>query len=184
MISDVLASAKEKMTQSIEVAKSDFATVSAGRANAALFQRLNADYYGSPTPLMQLASFQQPDARTLVITPFDKSALKEIERAIVAAPHLGVSPQNDGNIVRIVMPELTEDRRKDYVKVVKDKAEQARVAVRNIRRQAMTDLEKLKGDVGDDEISRAEKELEAGTKQAIDGIDDALKKKEAELLEV
>ncbi|WP_347756998.1 ribosome recycling factor [Agrococcus sp. ProA11] len=184
MISDVLASAKEKMTQSIEVAKSDFATVSAGRANAALFQRLNADYYGSPTPLVQLASFQQPDARTLVITPFDKSALKEIERAIVAAPHLGVSPQNDGNIVRIVMPELTEDRRKDYVKIVKDKAEQARVAVRNVRRQAMTDLEKLKGDVSDDEISRAEKELEAATKQTIDGIEDALKKKEAELLEV
>lgn len=184
MISDVLASAKEKMTQSIEVAKSDFATVSAGRANASLFQRLNADYYGSPTPLMQLASFQQPDARTLVITPFDKSALKEIERAIVAAPHLGVSPQNDGTIVRIVMPELTEDRRKDYVKIVKDKAEQARVAVRNVRRQAMTELEKLKGDVGDDEISRAEKELEAATKQTIDGIDDALKKKEAELLEV
>lgn len=184
MISDVLASAKEKMTQSIEVAKSDFATVSAGRANASLFQRLNADYYGSPTPLMQLASFQQPDARTLVITPFDKGALKEIERAIVAAPHLGVSPQNDGTIVRIVMPELTEDRRKDYVKIVKDKAEQARVAVRNVRRQSMTDLDKLKGDVGDDEISRAEKELEAATKQAIDGIDDALKKKEAELLEV
>ncbi|WP_072313762.1 ribosome recycling factor [Agrococcus sp. Marseille-P2731] len=184
MISDVLASAKEKMTQSIEVAKDDFQTVSAGRANPALFQRLNVEYYGSPTPLVQLASFQQPDARTLVITPFDKTALKDIERAIVAAPHLGVSPSNDGNIVRVVMPELTEDRRKDYVKIVKDKAEQARVAVRNVRRQAMTDLEKLKGEVGDDEISRAEKELEGNTKQAIDGIDEALKKKESELLEV
>ncbi|WP_413319490.1 ribosome recycling factor [Agrococcus sp. 1P02AA] len=184
MISDVLASAKEKMTQSIEVAKDDFQTVSAGRANPALFQRLNVEYYGSPTPLVQLASFQQPDARTLVITPFDKTALKDIERAIVAAPHLGVSPSNDGNIVRVVMPELTEERRKDYVKIVKDKAEQARVAVRNVRRQAMTDLEKLKGEVGDDEISRAEKELEGSTKQAIEGIDDALKKKEAELLEV
>nr|WP_241428864.1 ribosome recycling factor [Agrococcus sp. ARC_14] len=172
------------MTQSIEVAKDDFQTVSAGRANPALFQRLNVDYYGSPTPLVQLASFQQPDARTLVITPFDKTALKEIERAIVGAPHLGVSPSNDGNIVRIVMPELTEERRKDYVKIVKDKAEQARVAVRNVRRQAMTDLDKLKGEVGDDEIGRAEKELEAGTKQTIDGIDEALKKKEAELLEV
>ncbi|SFS16041.1 ribosome recycling factor [Agrococcus baldri] len=184
MISDVLASAKEKMTQSIEVAKDDFQTVSAGRANPALFQRLNVDYYGSPTPLVQLASFQQPEARTLIITPFDKSALKEIERAIVAAPHLGVTPNNDGTIVRITMPELTEERRKDYVKIVKDKAEQARVAVRNVRRQAMTDLEKLKGEVGDDEIARAEKDLEAATKQAVDGIDEALKKKEAELLEV
>ncbi|WP_188717108.1 ribosome recycling factor [Agrococcus terreus] len=184
MISDVLASAKEKMAQSIEVAKDDFATVSAGRANPALFQRLNVDYYGSPTPLVQLAGFQQPDARTLVITPFDKSALKEIERAIVNAPHLGVSPSNDGQIVRVVMPELTEERRRDYVKIVKDKAEQARVAIRNVRRQAMTDLDKLTGEVGDDEIARAEKELEAETKKAVDGIDDALKKKEAELLEV
>lgn len=184
MISDVLASAKEKMAQSIEVAKDDFATVSAGRANPALFQKLNVDYYGSPTPLVQLAGFQQPDARTLVITPFDKSALKEIERAIVNAPHLGVSPSNDGSIVRVVMPELTEERRKDYVKIVKDKAEQARVALRNVRRQAMTDLDKLTGEVGDDEIARAEKELEAETKKAVEAIDDALKKKEAELLEV
>jgi ribosome recycling factor len=184
VISDVLASAKEKMTQSIEVAKDDFQTVSAGRANPALFQRLQVDYYGSPTPLVQLASFQQPDARTLVITPFDKSALKEIERAIVGAPHLGVTPSNDGSIVRIVMPELTEERRRDYVKIVKDKAEQARVAVRNVRRQAMTDLDKLKGEVGDDEIARAEKELEGATKQAVEGIDEALKKKESELLEV
>jgi len=184
VISDVLASAKEKMTQSIEVAKDDFQTVSAGRANPALFQRLNVDYYGSATPLQQLASFQQPDARTLVITPYDKGALKDIERAIVAAPHLGVTPSNDGNLVRIVMPELTEERRKDYVEIVKDKAEQARVAVRNVRRQAMTDLDKLTGEVGDDEIARAEKELEGITKQAIEGIDDALKKKESELLEV
>lgn len=184
MISDVLASAKEKMTQSIEVAKDDFQTVSAGRANPALFQRLNVEYYGSPTPLVQLASFQQPEARTLIITPFDKTALKDIERAIVAAPHLGATPNNDGTIIRITMPELTEERRKDYVKIVKDKAEQARVALRNVRRQAMTDLEKLKSEVGDDEVARAEKELEAATKQAVEGIDDALKKKEAELLEV
>jgi ribosome recycling factor len=183
VISDVLASAKEKMAQSIEVAKADFQTVSAGRANPALFQKLLVEYYGSPTPLVQLAGFQQPDARTLVITPFDKSALKDIERAIVAAPHLGVSPSNDGSIVRIVMPELTEERRRDYVKIVKDKAEQARVAVRNVRRQALTDLDKLT-EVGDDEIARAGKELEAATKQAVEGIDDALKKKESELLEV
>jgi ribosome recycling factor len=184
VISDVMASAKEKMAQSIEVAKDDFQTVSAGRANPALFQRLNVEYYGTPTPLLQLASFQQPDARTLVITPFDKSALKEIERAIVNAPHLGVTPSNDGNLVRIVMPELTEERRRDYVKIVKDKAEQARVAVRNVRRQAMADLDKLNGEVGEDEIARAGKELELLTKQTVDSIDDALKKKETELLEV
>lgn len=184
MISDVLASAKEKMAQSIEVAKDDFQTVSAGRANPALFQRLNVDYYGSPTPLQQLASFQQPEARTLIITPFDKGALKDIERAIVNAPYLGAAPSNDGSIIRIMMPELTEERRRDYVKIVKDKAEQARVAIRNVRRQAMTDLDKLSGEVGDDEIARAEKELEQATKHAIDGVDEALKKKESELLEV
>ncbi|WP_310124640.1 ribosome recycling factor [Agrococcus sp. BE272] len=184
MISDVLASAKEKMAQSIEVAKDDFQTVSAGRANPALFQRVNVDYYGSPTPLQQLASFQQPEARVLIITPFDKGALKDIERAIVNAPHLGVTPSNDGSIIRITMPELTEERRRDYVKIVKDKAEQARVAIRNVRRQAMTDLDKLAGEVGDDEIARAEKELELATKQAVDGIDEAAKKKESELLEV
>ncbi|MDR7234394.1 ribosome recycling factor [Agrococcus sp. BE272] len=172
------------MAQSIEVAKDDFQTVSAGRANPALFQRVNVDYYGSPTPLQQLASFQQPEARVLIITPFDKGALKDIERAIVNAPHLGVTPSNDGSIIRITMPELTEERRRDYVKIVKDKAEQARVAIRNVRRQAMTDLDKLAGEVGDDEIARAEKELELATKQAVDGIDEAAKKKESELLEV
>lgn len=184
MITDVLATAKEKMQQSIEVAKEDFQNVSAGRANPALFEKILVEYYGTPTPMQQLASFQQPEARQLVITPFDKSALKEIERAIVAAPHLGVSPSNDGNIVRVVMPELTEERRKDYVKIVRDKAEQARVAIRNVRRAAMTDLEALKGEVSDDEISRGEKELEQITKSAVDGVEEALKNKEQELLTV
>lgn len=184
MISDVLAEAKEKMTQSIEVAKSDFANVSAGRANPALFQKILVDYYGTPTPLVQLASFQQQEARSLIITPFDKSSLKDIERAIVNAPHLGANPSNDGNMVRVTMPELTEERRKDYVKIVREKAEAARVAIRNVRRAAMTDLGALTGEVGDDEISRGEKELESVTKSAIDGVEDALKNKEAELLEV
>jgi len=184
MINDVLAEAKDKMSQSVEVAKDDFATVSAGRANPALFQKLLVEYYGTPTPLVQLAGFQQPEARVLVITPFDKSALKDIEKAIVAAPHLGASPNNDGQIIRITMPELTADRRKDYVKIVRDKAETARVAVRNVRRSAKSDLDALTGEVGDDEIGRAEKELESITKHAVDQIDEALKKKEAELLEV
>lgn len=184
MISDVLATAKEKMDQSIEVAKSDFSSVSAGRANPALFERIMVEYYGTPTPLQQLASMQQPEARMLIITPFDKSALKDIEKAIVASPHLGVTPSNDGSIVRITMPELTEDRRRDYVKIVKDKAEQARVAIRNVRRGAMTDLEALKGEVSDDEIARAEKEIDQLTKTAVDGVDEALKNKETELLSV
>lgn len=184
MISDVLATAKEKMDQSIDVAKDDFANVSAGRANPALFERILVEYYGTPTPLQQLASMQQPEARMLIITPFDKSALKDIEKAIVAAPHLGANPSNDGSIIRITMPELTEDRRRDYVKIVKDKAEQARVAIRNVRRAAMSDLDALKGEVSDDEISRGEKELEQLTKTAVDGVDEALKNKEAELLSV
>lgn len=184
MISDVLTEAKDKMAQSIEVAKDDFATVSAGRANPALFQKLLVEYYGTPTPLVQLAGFQQPEARVLVITPFDKSALKDIEKAIVGAPHLGVTPNNDGQLIRITMPELTAERRKDYVKLVRDKAEAARVAIRNVRRAGKTDLDALTGEVSDDEIARGEKELDAATKAAVEQIDEALKKKEAELLEV
>ena len=184
MISDVLTEAKDKMAQSIEVAKDDFATVSAGRANPALFQKLLVEYYGTPTPLVQLAGFQQPEARVLVITPFDKSALKDIEKAIVGAPHLGVTPNNDGQLIRITMPELTAERRKDYVKIVRDKAENARVAIRNVRRAGKSDLDALTGEVSDDEIARGEKDLDAATKAAVEQIDDALKKKEAELLEV
>lgn len=141
------------------------------------------DYYGSPTPLQQLASLQVPEARIILIQPFDKTALKDIEKAIVARPDLGVTPNNDGNIIRIVMPELTEERRKDYVKVVRGKAEEARVSVRNIRRRAKDDLDALDG-VGEDEISRAEKELDGLTKKHVDQIDEALARKEAELLEV
>ena len=184
MIADVLAEATEKMTKAVDVAKEDFATVRTGRANPQLFQKILVDYYGTPTPLAQLASLQNQDARTLVITPYDKSALKEIEKAIVNFPNLGANPSNDGTIVRVTMPELTEDRRKEYVKIVKGKAEDAKVAIRNIRRKAKEDLDKLKSEVGDDEVARAEKELEALTKKHTDGVDEALKKKEAELLEV
>jgi ribosome recycling factor len=148
-----------------------------------LFQKILVDYYGSPTPLGQLASLNNPEARTLIITPFDKSALKEIEKAVVAAPNLGASVGSDGEIVRVTLPELTEDRRKDFVKLVREKGEQAKVALRNIRRKAKDDLDALK-EVGEDEISRAEKDLEATTKHHVDAIDDALKRKEAELLEV
>ena len=183
MISDVLAEAKEKMDQAVEAAKDAFGTVRTGRANPALFQKVLVDYYGTPTPLAQLASMVNQEARTLLITPFDKSALKDIEKAIAGAGHLGASVGNDGNVIRATLPELNEERRREFVKIVRDKAEQARVALRNIRRKAKEQLDALK-EVGEDEISRAEKDLDAATKQHVDAIDDALKKKEAELLEV
>ncbi len=183
MISDVLAEATEKMNKAVEVAKDDFGTVRTGRANPALFQKVLVDYYGTPTPLAQLASMVNQEARTLLITPYDKSALKDIEKAIAGASHLGASVGNDGTVIRATLPELNEERRKEFVKIVRDKAEQARVAIRNIRRKAKDDLDALK-EVGEDEIARAEKELDASTKQHVDAIDDAVKRKEAELLEV
>ena len=184
MISDVLAEATEKMNRAVEVAKEDFATVRTGRANPALFQKILVEYYGTPTPLAQLASLQNPEARTLIVTPYDKTALKEIEKAIVSFPNLGATPTNDGTLIRVTMPELTEERRKEYVKIVRAKAEDAKVAIRNVRRKAKDDLDSLSKEVGEDDISRAEKELDALTKSHVDGIDDALKRKEAELLEV
>ena len=182
-ITDVLADAKEKMDLAVEVAKDDFSTVTAGRANPALFQKVLVDYYGTPTPLAQLASMVNQEARTLLITPFDKSALKDVEKALVAASHLGATVGNDGSVIRATIPELTQDRRKDFVKLVRDKAEAARVVLRNLRRTAREALDKLDG-VGDDEIARAEKELDAATKTHVDAIDTALKHKESELLEV
>lgn len=184
MISDVLTEATEKMAKAVEVAKDDFSTVRTGRINAALFQKIPVEYYGTPTPLAQLASLQTPEARTLIVTPYDKTALKEIERAIATFPNLGASPSNDGEIVRVTIPELTQDRRKEFVKLVRGKGEDHKVVVRNIRRKAKDDLDALKGEISDDEIARGDKDLEALTKKHVDQIDDALKKKEAELLEV
>jgi ribosome recycling factor len=184
VISDVLTEAKDKMGRAVEVAKDDFATVRTGRANPALFQKILVDYYGTPTPLGQLAGLQNPEARTLVITPYDKAALKDIEKAIVNFPNLGATPTNDGNIVRVTMPELTEDRRKEYVKIVRAKGEDAKVAIRNVRRKAKDDLDALQKEVGEDDVARAEKELDSITKAHVDQIDAALKIKEAELLEV
>ena len=183
MISDVLAEATEKMNKAVEVCKDDFATVRTGRANPALFEKIMVEYYGTPTPLQQLASLQNPEARTLIITPYDKSALKEIERAIVNFPNLGASPSNDGNIIRVTMPELTEDRRKEYVKIVRAKGEDAKVVIRNLRRKAKDDIDATK-EVGEDDIARGEKEIDAITKNHVDAIDEALRRKEAELLEV
>ncbi|MRG58676.1 ribosome recycling factor [Agromyces sp. CFH 90414] len=184
MIADVLSEATARMQKAVEVAKDDFATVRTGRANPQLFQKIMVSYYGTPTPLSQLASLNNPEARTLVVTPYDKGALRDIEQAIRDTPNLGANPTNDGNLIRVTLPELTEERRKEFVKMVKAKAEDARVSVRNIRRKAKDDLDALKGEVGDDEVARAEKELEQVTKTHVDQIDDALKRKEAELLEV
>ena len=184
MITDVLAEAKDKMHKSVEAAKDDFGNVRTGRANPALFQKILVDYYGTPTPLAQLAGMQNPEARTLLVTPYDKSALKEIEKALVNAPALGANVGNDGTVIRVTLPELTEDRRREYVKIVRGKGEDAKVSIRNIRRKAKDDLDGLKSEVGDDEVARGEKELEAVTKAHIDAIDDALKKKDTELLEV
>lgn len=186
MIQDVMAEAKDKMDKALEATKEDFASVRTGRANPAMFQKIMIEYYGTPTPLSQLAGIQNPEARSILITPYDKAALGDIERALLAMPNLGAQPNSDGNVIRVNLPELTEDRRKEYVKLTRDKGEQGRVSVRNIRRKAKEDLEALKKDgaVGEDEVERAEKELEAVTKAHVDKIDEALKNKEAELLEV
>lgn len=184
MINEVFADAKERMTKALDAAKESFATVRTGRANPALLQNLAVDYYGTPTPLPQLASVTNQDARSLLITPYDKGAMKAIEQAIRDMHNLGANPTNDGNVIRVTLPELTQERRKEFVKIVKTRAEDARVAVRNVRRSAKDDLDALKSEIGEDEITRAEKELETITKQFIDQVDDALKRKEAELLEV
>ncbi|CAI8322320.1 MAG: Ribosome-recycling factor [Cellulomonadaceae bacterium TMED98] len=184
MIDDVLAEAREKMDKAVEVVHNDFQTVRTGRANPAMFQKILVEYYGTQTPLAQLASLQVQEARTMLITPYDKSAMKDIEKALVQAPNLGASPQSDGEVIRVTMPELNEERRKEYVKMAHQKAEDGRVSVRSIRRKAKDDLESLTSDVGEDEVFRAEKELDSITKAHIDTIDEALKRKEDELLEV
>ena len=184
MIDEVFAELKDRMEKAVEAARESFATVRTGRANPSLLQNIQVDYYGTPTPLPQLASVANLDARSLVVTPYDKGAMKEIEQSIRDMPNLGANPTNDGTVIRVTLPELTEERRKEFVKIVKSRAEDARVAVRNIRRTAKDDLEALKSEIGEDDVARAEKELEAVTKQFVDQIDDSLKAKEAELLEV
>ena len=184
MISDVLSETKDRMAKALEVAKEDFASIRTGRANPQMFQKIMVTYYGTPTPLAQLASLSSPEARTILVTPFDKSALRDIEQAVRDVPNLGANPTNDGAVIRVTLPQLTEERRKEFVKIVKAKGEEAKVALRNIRRKSKDDLEALKSQVGEDDLTRAEKELEAITKTHVDAIDDALKRKEAELLEV
>ncbi|MFP3463585.1 ribosome recycling factor [Arthrobacter globiformis] len=185
MIEETLLEAGDKMDKAVEVAKEDFASIRTGRANPGLYNKVMVEYYGTPTPLQQLASFAIPDARTILITPFDKTALRDIERAL-SDSEVGANPSNDGNVIRITIPELTKERRKEYVKIVKSKGEDAKVSIRNIRRKAKETLDRLvkDGEAGEDEGTRGEKELDAITKQHVDGIDELLKRKEAELLEV
>ena len=185
MISNIIRDAEAKMASAVEYAKDEFAAIRTGRAHPAMFAKLTADYYGAQTPLQQLATFQVPDARMVLITPYDKSAMAGIERSIRDSD-LGVNPTNDGTVIRVSMPQLTEERRKEYIKVARHKAEDARISVRNARRNAKEALDRLVKDkeAGEDEVSRAEKQLDAVTKKHVDVIDDVLKHKEAELLEV
>jgi ribosome recycling factor len=185
MLDDTMLEAEDKMEKALEVAKEDMASIRTGRANAAMFNKLTVNYYGAPTPLQQLASFQTPEARTVLIAPFDKSAMAEIEKTLRESD-LGVNPSNDGNVIRIILPQLTEERRRDYIKLARTKGEDAKVSIRNIRRKAKEEIDRLvkDGEIGEDEGSRAEKELEGVTKKHVDAVDDLLKHKEAELLAV
>ena len=185
MIADIIRDAETKMANAVEYAKEEFAAIRTGRAHPAMFAKLTADYYGSQTPLQQLATFQVPDARVVMITPFDQSSVTAIEKSIRDSD-LGVNPSNDGKTIRVTLPQLTEQRRREYIKLAKNKAEDARISVRGTRRAAKEALDKLVKDkeVGEDEVGRAEKQLDAATKKHTDAIDDVLKHKEAELLEV
>jgi ribosome recycling factor len=185
VINDILNEADSKMDKSVEATREEFAAIRAGRAHPSMFSKIMVDYYGTPTPIQQLASFTAPEARTILISPFDQGAMKNIERAIRDSD-LGVNPADDGKVIRCVFPELTEERRKEYIKVARGKAEDGRVAVRNLRRTAKQNLEKLEkdGEVGKDDVTGAEKRLDSITKNHTDAIDEMLKNKESELLEV
>jgi len=185
MIDEELFEAEEKMDKAIAVAKQDFATIRTGRATPPMFSKVLVDYYGAPTPIQQLASFQTPEARMILISPFDKSSLQNIEKAIRDSD-LGVNPVDDGNVIRVVLPILTEERRKEYIKLARHKAEDSRVSIRNIRRHAKDRLEKMikDGDAGEDDVRRGEKALEDLTAKHVAMVEDLLKHKEAELLEI
>jgi ribosome recycling factor len=185
VIDEALFDAEEKMDKAVSVAREDLGSVRTGRASPAMFARLQVDYYGAPTPIPQRASVTVAEARMAVIKPYDASQLGAIEKAIRDSD-LGVNPTNDGNLIRVVFPQLTEERRRDLVKVAKHKGEEARVSIRNVRRKAKDELERIKsdGEAGEDDVRRAEKELDETTARYVAAIDDAVRHKEAELLEV
>ena len=185
MIENFLGDATQRMDKSVEATHEHFNSVRTGRATPALLDRIQIDYYGTPTPLKNIATINVPEPRLLTIQPFDPSALKQIERAIMESD-LGLTPSNDGKIVRLPIPQLTEERRKEYVKLARNMAEEGRVAVRNVRRDVMRHLEELvrNGDVGDDEERAAETKVQKLTDEHVHQIDDLLKRKEAEIMEV
>jgi len=185
VIDETLLEAEEKMEKAVDVAKDDMATVRTGRATPAMFNKIMVDYYGAPTPVNQIASFTVPEARMAIIKPYDTTSLAAIEKAIRDSD-LGVNPTNDGSIIRVVFPALTEERRREMIKVARHKGEEARVAIRNVRRHAMQDLDKMikQGEAGEDEVKRAEKELEETTHSYVHQVDEIVQHKEAELLEV
>jgi len=185
MIDELLADARERMTKSVDSMRHEFGSVRTGRATPALLDRIMVDYYGTATPLKQLATVTAPEARLLTVQPYDKTSIKAIERAILESD-VGLTPGNDGNLIRLAVPELTEERRKQLVKVVRHIAEEGRVAIRNIRRDVMHDLRELKeaGEAGSDDEHRAEVELQKVTDARIGELDELLKHKEEDILEV
>jgi ribosome recycling factor len=185
LIDELLADAKGRMAKSVESSRGELATVRTGRASPHLLDRIMVDYYGNPTPLKQLANVSASDARLLTVTPFDKSALGAIEKSIQESD-VGLTPSNDGNVIRLQIPEMTEERRREMVKVVHGVAEEGRIAIRNVRRDIMSDLRELKkeGEAGEDDERRAEAALQKQTDEAVAEIDGLLKGKEAEILEV
>ena len=185
MIDETLFDAEEKMEKAVAVARDDLASIRTGRANPGMFSRIHVDYYGAMTPITQLSSVNVPEARLVVIKPYEQSQLGPIEKAIRDSD-LGVNPTNDGNVIRVAIPQLTEERRRELVKQAKSKGEDARVAVRNIRRKAMEELHRIKkdGEAGEDDVKHAEKDLEKTTQQYVAQVDELVKHKEGELLEV
>ena len=184
-VEDVLLEAADKMAKAVTHTQSDFASVRTGRATPALVEKLKVDYYGAEVPLQQLAGFNVPEPRVLVVAPYDKSSIKAIEKALQHSD-LGITPSNDGQVIRLVFPQLTTERRKDLVKVVKHKAEEGRIAIRNLRRAARHELEgyEKEGEISVDELDRAEKELEKLTHECVAEIDNLAAHKEQEMLEV
>lgn len=185
MANEIITKATERFEQSYQSLAREYASIRAGRANASLLDRIQVEYYGAPTPLNQLASITVPEARVLLISPFDKSSLKEIERAINASD-LGITPTNDGSVIRLVIPALTEETRRDLAKEVKKVGENAKVAIRNIRRDAMDDVKKQEKnkEISEDELKSLEKEIQKVTDTAVKHIDEMTANKEKELLEV
>jgi ribosome recycling factor len=185
MIDDLLTDARERMHKSVDSTRHEFGSVRTGRASPALLDRIRVDYYGAPTPLNQLATISVPEARLLNIQPYDKSSIKQIEKAILESD-IGLTPSNDGNLIRLIIPELTEERRRQFVKQLRHIAEEGRVAIRNIRRDVMHDLRELRdaGEAGADDEHRAEGELQKLTDRSVTELEEALKHKEAEILEV